>query len=156
MPSKQFINRKVRHEYEILDRWEAGIALKGSEVKSIREGRVSFIDSFAHIKGGEAYLHNLHIAPYSAMGYPAGDPKRERKLLLHRKEIQSLTGTLNQKGLTLIPLRIYFKRGMVKVEIGLGRGRKLYDKREKLKERDTRRQIERTLKERGSKSLRFQ
>lgn len=155
MPSKQFVNRKARHEYEILDRWEAGIALKGSEVKSIREGRVSFTGSFAHIKEGEAYLHNLHIAPYSAMGYPAGDPKRDRKLLLHKREIQSLTGTLNQKGLTLIPLRIYFKRGIAKVEIGLARGRRLYDKRQKLKERDTKRQIEQTLKERDSKSLRF-
>ncbi len=148
MPSKQFVNRKARHEYEIVDKWEAGIALQGSEVKSIREGGVSFTGSFAHIKEGEAYLHNLHIAPYSAIGYPAGDPKRERKLLLHKREIQSLTGTLNQKGLTLIPLRIYFKRGIAKVEIGLARGRKLYDKRRKLKEKDTRRQIERTLKER--------
>ena len=155
MPSKQFVNRKARHEYEIVDKWEAGIALQGSEVKSIREGGVSFTGSFAHIKEGEAYLHNLHIAPYSAIGYPAGDPKRERKLLLHKREIQSLTGTLNQKGLTLIPLRIYFKRGIAKVEIGLARGRRLYDKRQKLKEKDTRRQIERTLKERDSKSLRF-
>ncbi len=155
MSSKQFVNRKARHEYEILDRWEAGIALKGSEVKSIREGGVSFTGSFAHIKEGEAYLHNLHIAPYSAIGYSAGDPKRERKLLLHKREIQSLTGTLNQKGLTLIPLRIYFKRGIAKVEIGLARGRRLYDKRQKLKEKDTKRQIERTLKERDSKSLRF-
>ncbi len=151
MPSKQFVNRKARHEYEIVDKWEAGIALQGSEVKSIREGGVSFTGSFAHIKEGEAYLHNLHIAPYSAIGYPAGDPKRERKLLLHKREIQSLTGTLNQKGLTLIPLRIYFKRGIAKVEIGLARGRRLYDKRQKLKERDTRRQIERTLKERDPK-----
>ena len=155
MTSKQFVNRKARHEYEIVDKWEAGIALQGSEVKSIREGGVSFTGSFAHIKEGEAYLHNLHIAPYSAIGYPAGDPKRERKLLLHKREIQSLTGTLNQKGLTLIPLRIYFKRGIAKVEIGLGRGRRLYDKRQKLKEKDTKRQIERTLKERDSKSLRF-
>jgi SsrA-binding protein len=151
MPSKQFVNRKARHEYEIVDKWEAGIALQGSEVKSIREGGVSFTGSFAHIKEGEAYLHNLHIAPYSAIGYPAGDPKRERKLLLHKREIQSLTGTLNQKGLTLIPLRIYFKQGIAKVEIGLARGRKLYDKRRKLKERDTRREIERTLKERDPK-----
>jgi len=97
MSSEQFINKRARHEYEILDRWEAGITLKGSEVKSIREGRVSFTDSFAHIKGGEAYLHDLHIAPYSATGYSTGGPKRERKLLLHKKQILSLMGTLTQK-----------------------------------------------------------
>ena len=156
MSSKQFINRKVRHEYEILDRWEAGIALKGSEVKSVREGRVSFTDSFVGTKGGEVYLYNLHIAPYSATGYFTGDPKRERKLLLHKKEIQSLMGSLTQKGLTLIPLRIYFKKGLVKVEIGMARGRKLYDKRQKLKERAVRRQIERTLRERDFQSSKLQ
>ncbi len=146
MSSKQFINRRARHEYEILDRWEAGIALKGSEVKSIREGQVTFTDSFVHIKKGEAYLYNLHIAPYSATGHFTGDPKRERRLLLHKKEIRRLMLTLTQKGLTLIPLRIYFKKGLVKVEIGMARGRKLYDKRQKLKERAIKREIEQTLR----------
>jgi len=141
------VNKKARHEYEILEKWEAGIALKGAEVKSIREGKVDFTDSFIRIKNGEAFIYNLHIAPYSALGQLGNyDPKRERKLLLHRREIRSLSGTLSQKGLTLIPLSIYFKRERVKLEIGLAKGRRLYDKRRKLKEKALKKQIEQTLK----------
>ena len=149
MPTKFFINRKAKHEYHILERREAGIALKGSEVKSVREGKVSFTDSFVQIRDREAYLVNLHIAPYWATGHYAEDPKRDRRLLLHKKEIRSLASAAREKGLTLVPLRIYFKNGLVKVEVGLARGRRLYDKREKLKEKDLKRQMERTLKGRS-------
>ncbi len=141
------INKKARYEYHILEKWEAGIVLRGSEVKSIREGRASFTDSFARAKKGEIFLCNLHISPYAADSSPSYDPKRERKLLLHKKQIKSLVGTLSQKGLTLIPLRIYFKNGKAKVELGLARGKRLYDKREKIKERIVQREIRRFLKE---------
>jgi len=141
------INRKVRYQYQILEKWEAGIVLKGSEVKSIREGRVSFVDSFARIKGGEIFLCNLHIALYPFDHNPNYDPRRERKLLLHKSEIEKLMGTLTQKGLTLIPLSIYFKKGRAKLEIGLAKGKRLYDKRRKLKEKAIDQEIKRTLKE---------
>lgn len=142
------INKKAKYEYHILEKWEAGIVLRGSEVKSIREGRASFTDSFARARKGEIFLYNLHISPYEADSSPSYDPKRERKLLLHKKQIKSLIGTLSQKGLTLIPLRIYFKNGKAKVELGLARGKRLYDKREKIKERIVQREIRRVLKER--------
>ena len=144
------VNKRAKHEYEILERWEAGIVLEGAEVKSIREGKVSFVNSFIRIKNGEAFIYNLHIAPYSAIDqHSSYDPKRERKLLLHKRQIQSLSGILSQKGLTLIPLSIYFKRGKAKLEIGLARGRRLYDKRRKLKEKAIKEEIERTLKTRS-------
>jgi len=140
------VNKKAKYEYHILDKWVAGIALRGSEVKSIREKRVSFADSFARVKKGEVFLYNLHISRYAADSSPGYDPKRERKLLLHKREIKSLAGTLSQKGLTLIPLCIYFVRGKVKVELGLAKGKRLYDKREKIKERIVQREIRRVLK----------
>ena len=139
------VNKRARHEYQILETYEAGIVLKGSEVKSIREGRVSFTDSFVRIKDGEMWLCNLHIAPYSST-HESYDPKRERKLLLHKKEIKRLTGMLSQKGLTLIPLRIYFRKSLAKVEVGLAKGRKKYDKREKLKRDYVDKEVRRVLK----------
>jgi len=142
------VNKKARYEYEILKRWEAGIVLKGAEVKSVREGKISFTNSFIRIKDGEAFLYNLHIAPYSNSSESSYDPKRERKLLLHKSEIKKILGTLSQKGLTLIPLSVYFKKGKAKLEIGLAKGKKLYDKREKLKERTVEKEIRRALKSR--------
>lgn len=143
------INKKARYQYEILDKWEAGIVLKGSEVKSIREGRVIFGDSFARAKEGEIFLYNLHIDPYVFTHERDYNPKKERKLLLHKVQIKRLMGTLTQKGLTLIPLSIYLKKGKVKLEIGLARGKRLYDKRRKLKEKAVDREVKSTLKERG-------
>jgi len=145
---KMITNKKATHDYHILERWEAGVVLKGSEVKSIREGKVNFIDSFVRVISGELFLHNLHIALYARTSQPNLDPKRPRKLLLHHGEIRKLIGTLSQKGLTLIPLSIYFKKGKVKVGIGLAKGKRLYDKRQKLREISIEREIKRTLKER--------
>jgi SsrA-binding protein len=139
-------NRKARHDYEILDTWEAGIVLKGPEVKSMRGGKVGFQDAFARVSGNEIWLHNLHIAPYEQANRYNEDPLRVRKLLLGRGEIRRLVGKVEEKGLTLIPLDLHFRRGFAKVTLGLARGRKLYDKREKLKqraqERDQRRAAE--------------
>ncbi len=138
-------NRKARHNFEILETFEAGMVLKGPEVKSIRDGQVSFQDSFARVSGGEVWLHSLHISPYEQANRANVDPLRTRKLLLNRMEIRRLIGKVEEKGLTLVPLEIYFKRGNAKVQIGLARGKKLHDKRETLKkkamERDTRRAL---------------
>jgi SsrA-binding protein len=142
------VNKKARYEYEILKEWEAGIVLKGAEVKSVREGKVNFTNSFIRIKEGEAFLYNLHIALHSTSTESNYDPKRQRKLLLHKSEIKKILGILTQKGLTLIPLSVYFKKGRVKLEIGLAKGRKLYDKREKLKKRTAEKEIRQTLKSR--------
>lgn len=140
-------NRKARHEYEILDTWEAGLVLKGPEVKSIREGKVSFQDAFARVDNGEVWLYSLHISPYTQANRWAPDPLRPRKLLLRSEEIRRLVGKVEEKGLTLVPLDIYFTRGVAKITLALGRGRKLHDKREKLKrqtqEREARRAVER-------------
>jgi len=144
------VNKKATYQYKILERWEAGIVLKGTEVKSIRGGGVSFTDSFVRIRRGEIFLHNLHIAPYSATSFEY-DPKRERKLLLHKSQIRKLTGILTQKGFTLIPLCIYFKKNKVKVEIGLAKGKKLYDKREKIKRKTVERETRHILKYRNFK-----
>ena len=138
-------NKKATYQYEILEKWEAGIVLKGTEVKSIREGKVNFTDSFIRVREGEVFLLNLHISPYSPSSLNQA-PKRERKLLLHKRQIRKLTGILAQKGLTLIPLCIYFKRNKVKVEMGLARGKRLYDKREKIKRRIVERETRRILK----------
>lgn len=140
-------NKKARYQYEVVESYEAGIVLRGSEVKSIRDGRVNFVDSFAQTKRGEIFLYNLHIAPYPFDNNPGYEPRRERKLLLHKNEIEKLTSTLARKGLTLIPLSIYFKKGRAKVEIGLARGKRLYDKRRKLRERAVEQEVERTLKD---------
>ncbi|MBI5050605.1 MAG: SsrA-binding protein SmpB [Nitrospirae bacterium] len=139
-------NRKAYHDYFIEEICEAGISLLGTEVKSIREGRANLKDSYVLIKGGEAFLFNCHISPYSHGNILNHDPLRTRKLLLHKKEIQRLWGKLTQKGFTLIPLKIYFKNGRVKVEIGLCKGKRQYEKRETLKEREAKREIQRHLK----------
>ena len=136
-------NRKARHEYEILETYEAGLVLRGTEVKSLREGQVTFKDSYASISNQEAWLVGCHIPPYHHGTNANHDPDRSRKLLLHRREIERLLGKVAERGLTLVPLRLYFKEGRAKLEIGLGRGRKLHDKRDALRERDARREMAR-------------
>ncbi len=145
-------NRRARHDYEILETIEAGIELSGAEVKSLREGRGSLQDSFAVIRRGEVFLKNSHIPRYSHSAHENLDEKRDRKLLLHRREISALEGKLTQSGLTLVPLRLYLQRGMVKVELALARGLRKYDKRSKLKEKEHRREIERAAGSVGSRS----
>jgi SsrA-binding protein len=139
-------NRRARHDYEILARYEAGIVLTGSEIKSVRNHNVQLLGSYARIKDGEVWLQDAHIAPYANAGYAGHNPTRDRKLLLHKKEIGKINELLGERGLTLIPLAMYFKRGKAKVELGVGRGLKRYDKREKLKERDEQRDIQQALK----------
>jgi SsrA-binding protein len=128
-------NRKARHEYEILETFEAGLVLKGPEVKSVREGKIGFQDAYARLEGGEVWLHSLHISPYEQANRFNEDPLRARKLLLKKQEIRKLIGKVEEKGLTLVPLDIHFRRGYAKVTLALARGRKTYDKREKLKRR---------------------
>jgi SsrA-binding protein len=135
-------NRRARHEYHTLETIEAGLVLRGTEVKSLRAGGVSFKDSYATIRSGEGWLLGCHINPYSHGTDANHDPERDRKLLLHRRELGRLTGKIAERGLTLIPLRMYFKRGRVKVELGLGRGKKLHDKRATIRERDTQREMD--------------
>ncbi|RMH23274.1 MAG: SsrA-binding protein SmpB [Gemmatimonadetes bacterium] len=142
-------NRKARHEYDILETWEAGLVLRGPEVKSLREGRVSFQDAFARVEGGEVWLYSLHIAPYEPATYNNEDPLRPRKLLLHRHEIRKLIGRVEEKGLTLVPLEVYFRDGYAKVTLGLARGRKLHDKRETLKKRAQEREARRAVEARS-------
>jgi SsrA-binding protein len=141
-------NRKAFHEYFIEDKFEAGIVLRGTEVKSLREGKVNLHDSYASVRGGEVFLHHCHISPYSHGNVMNHDPLRVRKLLLHRNEINKLLGKTQQKGLTLIPLRIYFTaRGHAKIELGLAKGKKLYDRRESIKAREAGREVERAIKD---------
>lgn len=139
-------NRKARHEFDILETFEAGLALKGPEVKSLREGQVAFHDAFARIERGEAWLYSLHISPYEQANRANVDPLRTRRLLLHKHEIRKLVGQVEEKGLTLVPLDIYFVRGYAKTTIAVARGRKLHDKREALKrkqqDREARRAVE--------------
>jgi len=132
-------NRKALHDYHILDRWEAGIALKGSEVKSLRDGKANLADAYAKIEKAEIFLVNLHISPYDPAAHENHDPRRVRKLLLHRKEIRRLIGKVVEKGLTLVPLSLYFKDGKVKVELALATGKRKYDKRAAIKEKDIQR-----------------
>jgi SsrA-binding protein len=140
-------NRQVRFRYEILETYEAGIELKGTEVKSIREGKVNLRDGYALIRNGEALLLNVHISPYqSSSDYFNHDPRRTRRLLLHRQEIRKLIGKVEQEGLTLVPLKMYLKRGFVKITIALSKGKKLHDKRETLKQRQDKREMERAIK----------
>lgn len=141
-------NRKARHNYHIEESVEAGIVLTGSEIKSIRAGRVSLGDAYVRPEGGELWLQNAHIARYDASSYMSHEPTRPRKLLLHRKEITALTSTVTEKGLTLIPLRLYIKDGLAKLEVAVARGKKLYDKRESIMRRETERQMERAMKTR--------
>lgn len=140
-------NRQARYLYEILEVYEAGIELMGTEVKSIRAGRVNLRDGFARIRNGEVLLMNVHISPHqSASQVFNHDPRRTRKLLLHRQEIRKLIGKVEQKGLTLVPLKMYLKRGWIKVDLALAQGKKLYDKREDLKQRQDKREMERAMK----------
>ncbi|GBC88558.1 SsrA-binding protein [bacterium HR13] len=141
------INKEAKAEYEIIETYEAGIVLEGSEVKSLRNKQtVSFKDSFVRIEGGEAWLYNLYISPYRYATIKPPDPTRKRKLLLHKREILRLMGKVQERGYTIIPLSLYFKNNRVKVEIALARGKKLHDRREELRERDLRRQLEREIK----------
>ncbi|MBS3818248.1 SsrA-binding protein SmpB [bacterium] len=140
-------NKKAYYEYNILDTYEAGIVLMGSEVKSVREGRISLKESYAEIKEGEVYLLNCHIAPYNEANIFNHHPRRERKLLLHRREIKRLTGKIKERGLTLIPLRaVITDRGLIKLEMALAKGKKVYQKREAIRERDREREMKRELK----------
>jgi SsrA-binding protein len=141
-------NRKARHDYHLLERVEAGLVLSGTEVKSLREGRASLARAYAEVREGEAWLVGAHIAAYESSGYAAHDPDRDRKLLLHRREIDRLRGSVQEKGLTLIPTRLYFKDGRAKVELALARGKEQRDKRRELAKREADRQIERALKSR--------
>lgn len=138
-------NRKARHEYEILDTFEAGMELKGPEVKSLRDGKVAFQDAFARVDGGEVWLHSLHISPYEQANRFNVDPVRHRRLLLNRNEIRQLAVQTDEKGLTLVPLEIYFKRGYAKVLLAVARGKKLHDKRETLKRKQQEREAERAM-----------
>jgi SsrA-binding protein len=144
-----YMNRKARHEYFILNSFEAGIALVGSEVKSVRQGKISLQDSYAVIEDGEAYIVNMHISPYEKSTHFLPDPKRKRKLLLHKSEIRRLMGRVAEKGLTLIPLRVYLVRGRAKLEIALARGKPRRDRRYDLEKRDAEKEIRR---QRGRRS----
>jgi len=140
-------NKKARHDFAILETIEAGIALRGTEVKSLREGRANLRDSYALLEGGEVLLRGLQIMPYSHTSDRAIDPMRDRKLLLNREEIRKLSIKINEKGMTLVALKVYFtERGIAKVELGLAKGKRLYDKREAIAERDSRRDVDRAMK----------
>ena len=141
-------NRKAFHDYFVLEKYEAGIELCGTEVKSIRAGEVNLKDSFCTIKDGELFLRGMHVSPYKQGSFFNKDPMRPRRLLMHKKEINKLNAKLMQEGLALIPLSLYFKDGLVKAEVGLCKGKKLYDKRESIAKRDANREIERKFKER--------
>jgi len=147
-------NRRARHAYDIVEVYECGIALQGSEVKSLRAGRVTLADAYARIEGGEAWLLGVHIPPYEhAAGFGAHDPERRRKLLLHRGEIDELTGRTQQQSLTLVPLSVYFKDGHAKVELALAKGRRLYDKRHAIARRDAEREAAREARGAAGKSV---
>ena len=139
------VNKKARHLYELSDFLEAGIVLTGPEVKSVREGRVNFVDSYVDFRDGQAWLQSLHIAPYANGGYMVQEPDRVRRLLLHAREIRRLAAAVAQKGLTVVPTRLYFKNRRIKVEIALGNGKKLFDHRDSLKKRAEEREREREL-----------
>jgi len=140
------VNRKARHEYLFLQTYEAGIVLQGTEVKSLREGNTNFADSYASVRGNEVWLIGMHIDPYKQGNINNHEPVRDRKLLLNKSEIKKLIVKINEKGLTLIPYRLYFKNGKVKVELALAKGKKTYDKREAIKKRDLKREQERRIK----------
>ncbi len=148
-PGDVATNRQAGFRYNLLERWEAGLELQGSEVKSLREGGVQLKDSYAEVRDGEVWLQRVYIAPYGPAARENHDPERKRKLLLHRREIERLIGKTAERGLTLVPTRIYFKGPRAKVEIALARGKEMRDKRRDLKARDQRREIERALAERS-------
>jgi SsrA-binding protein len=141
-------NRKAFHDYHLIETFEAGLALLGTEVKAIREGRVNLRDSFARVEDGEVFLYNVNISPYSHRGYADHEPLRRRKLLLHREEIRKLIGRTVEKGMTLVPVRLYFKKGRIKVAISLAKGKKEYDKRETIKRREADRETRAAIKSR--------
>ena len=140
-------NKKARRDYEIDETFEAGISLRGTEVKSLRLGKANLKDGYVRLEGGEAFLHGVHIGAYAFAHYDNHDPERERKLLLHKRELKRLIGKVQQRGFTLIPTKMYFKNDRIKVEIALAKGRKVYDKREHLKQRAEKRDMDRTIKE---------
>jgi SsrA-binding protein len=140
------VNRKARHEYTILQTWEAGIVLTGTEVKSLRQGKANLVDSYGTVRGGEVWLIHAHISEYTQGNINNHEPTRERKLLLNKNEIRKLIGKTKEKGLTLIPLRLYFKNGRVKVELALAKGKKVYDKRRDIAKKDFQREQERRIK----------
>lgn len=141
-------NRKARHDYHLLDTFEAGIVLLGTEVKAIREGRVNLKDSFGRVEQGEVFLHNLHVSPYSHRGYAAHEPRRRRKLLLNRGEIRKLIGRTVERGCTLVPVRMYFRNGLVKVSVSIAKGKKTHDKRETIRRRQIDRETRAMMKDR--------
>jgi SsrA-binding protein len=147
-PGDVATNRQASFRYHLLERLEAGIVLQGSEVKSLREGAVQLKDAYAEVRGGEVWLRNMHIAPYKPAAGENHDPDRPRKLLLHRREIERLVGKTAERGLTLVPTRVYFSGPRAKVELALARGKEMHDKRRAIKERETRREIDRALSER--------
>lgn len=141
-------NRRARHDYFVLETWEAGIELKGTEVKSIRMGQCNLKDCYAHVKNGEIFVHGMHISPYEKGSFSNTDPRRLRRLLMHKNEIRKLDQDVMQKGLAIIPLEVYLKDGKVKLKIALCKGKKLYDKRDDMAKRDAQRDIERSFAER--------
>jgi len=143
------VNRKAYHDYHVLETIEAGLVLTGTEIKSVRAGKVNIRDSYAKPENGELWLFNSHIAGYEAGSFYNHDPRRPRKLLLHRRQIDPIIGLTTQKGLTVVPLKLYIKRGVAKVELGVARGKKLHDKREALARRETEREIERAFRKKG-------
>ncbi|MDT7893764.1 MAG: hypothetical protein LASZOEIN_000763 [Candidatus Fervidibacter sp.] len=153
MPERNVtVNRKARHDYEILETYEAGLVLTGPEVKSVRQGKVSLAEAYAKVNKGELWLYNMHIAPYDPVLQRNYDPRQPRKLLMHRREIDRLMGLTQQRGLTLIPLRVYFnERGYAKVELGLARGKRKVDRRREIIEREMKREVDRAL--RGKRNL---
>lgn len=146
-PGDVATNRQARFRYNLLEQWECGMVLQGSEVKSLRDGAVQLKDAYATVRDGEVWLHNMHIAPYAAASRENHEPERPRKLLMHRREIERLIGRTHERGLTLVPTRLYFSGPNAKVEIALARGKDLHDKRRDIKARDQRREIERALSE---------
>jgi SsrA-binding protein len=139
-------NRRARHEYFILETYEAGLALTGTEIKSVRDGKISLQEGYARVDGNEAWLEEVYIAPYEKGSWLNPPSKRRRKLLLHREEIRELRQKTREKGLTVVPLRVYLKQGRAKIELGIARGKHVYDKRESIAERDAQREIERAVK----------
>jgi len=142
-------NRKARHEYHIMETYEAGLVLTGTEVKSLRSGKSNLQDSYARVENGELMLYNMHISPYAQGNQFNQEPKRTRKLLMHKQEIMRLLGKTREKGLALIPLKVYFKNGLAKVDLSLAKGKKMYDRRDDIAERDAKRDMDRVMKERS-------
>ena len=139
-------NRQARFRYHLLDRWEAGLVLTGTEVKALRDGKATIKDGYASLRDGEVWLHNVHIPPYGPASRENHEPERPRKLLMHRREIERLDGKTREKGLTLVPTRLYFSRGRAKVEIALARGKDVGDKRQTIKEREMKREMDRAMR----------